>query len=109
MNYRVLLSQRADQDRQQAFEWYAANFSPGFARRWFAGITNAIDSLALHPDRHPKAAEDAEVAFDVFELLYGSKKNKHRILYTVERDQVVVLFIHHSARRHLTADDFANE
>jgi hypothetical protein len=49
--------------------------------------------------------ESERFAFDVRELLYGTKKNKHRILFTVRDDVVYILHIRHSAQRELTSDD----
>ena len=106
MNFKVLLTARAELDRDRAFEWYSANYSGQFAERWLEGVTRALMSLAKNPLGCPKAAESSRFVFDLRELLFGRKRNKHRILFEVVDDNVVVLHIRHSARRDLTADDF---
>ncbi len=105
MKHKVLLSRRAKEDRKRAFAWYAANYSESYALRWFHAITGAIESLATNPLSRPKALESDRFSFDVHELLCGSKKNKHRILFTVRGDIVHVVHIRHSAQRELTEDD----
>ena len=35
------------------------------------------------------------------QLLYGKRHNKHRILFTIRDNDVIVLFVHHSARAEL--------
>jgi hypothetical protein len=57
--------------------------------------------LARHPLRHPRAAESDKFPEEVRELLYGKHKNKHRILYTIRDEEIVVLFVHHSSRDEL--------
>jgi hypothetical protein len=79
--------------------------SPEFALKWFVGITEAIESLSNSPLRCAKALECDKFPFELRELLYGTKKNKHRILFTVVDDVVNILHIRHSARRELKEKD----
>jgi plasmid stabilization system protein ParE len=102
MKYRVNLSRHAREDRERAFEWYVANFSEEYAVRWFNGITDAIEKLATNL---PKALEDDRFPFNLYEMLYGTKKSKHRILFTLRKNVVFVVRIRHSAQRELTDDD----
>jgi plasmid stabilization system protein ParE len=55
MKYKLIISTRAEQDRDRAFEWYRANYSNEFANRWCEGISNAVDSLRRNPLRCAKA------------------------------------------------------
>ena len=105
MKYKLRLSRRAKEDRQRAYDWYAANYSDECALRWFTGITQSIESLSTDPFRRPKAIENDRFPFDLYELLYGAKKNKHRILFTVREDVVFVVHIRPSAQRELTEGD----
>src|SRR5262245_37397247 len=102
MKYSVSMTSRAEQDRQRAFEWYAANYSVEFATRWFNGITRAMRSLANKPQRYSKAPESAFYTFDLLELLYGRRKTKHRVLFRIHKDLVLVLRIRHAAQGDLT-------
>jgi plasmid stabilization system protein ParE len=105
MKYNVSLTRRAEQDREDAFNWYSTNYSKTFAVRWYNGMTRAIRSLQRNPERCHKAHEDDRFPFDLYELLYGKRRNKHRILFRIHRDAVIVLHIRHSARRDLTEND----
>jgi plasmid stabilization system protein ParE len=105
MSFRINLSRHAVEDRERAFEWYAANYSDEYAARWVIGITAAIKTLSKNPQRCPKALENDRFPFDLYELLYGTRKNKHRVLFTIRNDVVFVVRIRHSAQRELTEDD----
>jgi hypothetical protein len=52
-----------------------------------------------------KAHENDRFPFEVYEILHGRRINKYRILFTVDKDSVIVLHIRHSAQRDVTADD----
>jgi plasmid stabilization system protein ParE len=106
MTYRLILTPRAKQDRDRAFQWYSDHYSKRFADRWYQGVARAIESLRRNPLRCHKAFENDYFSFELYELLYGRRRNKHRILFRVEGDLVVILQIRHSAMRDLTDDDF---
>jgi plasmid stabilization system protein ParE len=108
MNYRVALSARAERDRDAAFSWYAENYSPEFAARWYNGLTQAIQSLGRDPLRCGVAHEDDKFSFELRELLFWGRQHKHRVLFTVQDDVVAVLHIRHSARRDLTRSDLSS-
>jgi plasmid stabilization system protein ParE len=105
MKYRVVLTARAERDRDEAFGWYANNYSREFAVRWYAGLTRAIRSLRQNPLRCGRAHESGKFSFDLREMLFGSRRQKHRILFTLEDDLVVVLHIRHSSRQDVTEED----
>lgn len=105
MNYRVSLTVRAEQDRESAFDWYAANYSEDYALRWLDGLRRTISTLIRNPKRCAKAAEYRRFDFGLYELHYGTRRNKHRILFRVEDDQVIVVHLRHSARRNLQKGD----
>ena len=100
MRYVVSLTARAEQDRQRAFEWYAENYFLEFAMRWFIGITKATHSLAHMPERCHKARENEFFSFGLYELLYG-KRTKHRVLFRIQANEVLVLHIRHAAQKDL--------
>jgi plasmid stabilization system protein ParE len=105
MTYILVITRRAKQDRDRAFEWYRANFSHEFAGHWYNGIALAIGSLQISPMQCHKAHENDQFPFDLYELLYGSRRNKHRILFRVEGNRVVILHIRHSAQVDLLEGD----
>jgi plasmid stabilization system protein ParE len=105
MSFRVALTGRAEQDRDAAFDWYAEHYSRDFAIRWYEGIQSTLASLSQNPRRCGIAHESNKFSFEVRELLYGRRANKHRVLFTIHDDVVLVLHIRHSARRDLTEED----
>ena len=105
MRFTVRYARRAVEDREAAYQWFVANYSSEYALRWLRGITEAIETLKREADRYPRAAEDERLSFDVFELLYGPKRNKHRVLFEIVGEDVIVLHIRHSARRELKPED----
>lgn len=105
MTYRVNLARHAQEDRERAFNWNSTNYSQEYALRWFSGISDAISSLSMNPQRCPKAIEDDRFPFDLYELAYGTRKNKHRILFTIRDDVVFIVRIRHSTQRNLGEDE----
>jgi plasmid stabilization system protein ParE len=105
MTYRVVLTARAERDRDGAFQWYRENYSSEFAARWYEGLMDAIVSLGQNPERCGVAHENEKFEFEVRELRFGRRRQKHRILFEIRDDWVVVLHIRHSSRRDLTEHD----
>ena len=60
-----------------------------------------METLTRHPLRCPRAAESDRFPEELRELLYGKRKNKYRIIFTIRGSEVVVLYVHHSARKEL--------
>jgi plasmid stabilization system protein ParE len=105
MIHRVVLTARAERDRDEAFAWYAGNYSREFAVRWYDGLARAAQTLEQTPLRCAKAHESTKFPFEVRELLFGKGLHKHRILFTLHEELVLVLHIRHSARRDFAEDD----
>lgn len=105
MSFRVVLTARAERDRDSAYQWFADNYSRTFAARWYNGLQSALSSLAENPARCGLAHENDKFPFELRELLYGSRVNKHRVLFSIHEELVLVLHIRHSARRDLTQED----
>jgi plasmid stabilization system protein ParE len=105
MTFRVVLTSRAERDRDDAFHWYAENYSIDFAARWYDGLTLAIRSLSRNPTRFSVARESHTFPNEIREMLFGRRRQKHRVLFAISQDEVVVLHIRHSARCDLEIDD----
>lgn len=102
MNHTVFLTHRAEQDRDQAYDWYRDNYSEGFAQRWYNGLHEKLLTLVDHPHRCPIARENDLFPFEVRELLVGKRRKNHRVLFTVREDTVAILHIRHTAQLDLT-------
>lgn len=70
---------------------------------WYQGLFEQIETLTRQPRRCPFPAEAEIFSEEVRELLYGKRghENKYRILFTIRGELVVILFIHHTARKEL--------
>ena len=103
MSFDVLVTERAEQELNQAADWIARD-APDTAEKWFNGFVEALDSLGEHPERCGLARENGRFPFDLRQLLYGRRRN-HRALFTIRQNAVVVLSIRHSAPRDLLPED----
>jgi plasmid stabilization system protein ParE len=99
--YRLRVTARAVSDADAAHQWIAEHLSPDRADRWYQELLKQMETLTRQPLRCPRARESDKFPEELRELLYGKKKNKYRIIFSIREDEVVVLFVHHSARRDL--------
>ena len=106
MIYRVLLTEQAHHDLQQACHWWAENRSLEQADQWYSGFAEAIHSLAENPGRCSLAQENKAFADELRQLNYGlGRRPTHRAVFTTRPDMVLVLRIRHLARKHLSFGD----
>ena len=103
MNPRVVLTQRAERELDEATAWIA-QYAPETSRRWYWGFIEALYSLQDNPTRCGFARENSLVRQDIRQLLYGQNRS-YRAVYTVKGNVVVVLAIRHAAREDLRAED----
>jgi plasmid stabilization system protein ParE len=102
MAYHVRYSETAEAEIEQAYLWISQR-SPEVAARWYAGLLEAVDSLADMPRRFSVMPEYGE---GVRRMLYGTGQLRYRVLYLIvepdEREEegtVRILHVHHGARR----------
>jgi plasmid stabilization system protein ParE len=100
MTYRVIIQPNAEAELDAAFEYRRAR-APQAATRWFAGFVDAINSLAEFPERCPFAPENGHFPEEIRQLLYGTRREAFRILFTIQGDAMHVLHIRHGAQRYL--------
>jgi plasmid stabilization system protein ParE len=103
MTYRVVLTDRAARDLDEAYQWYAER-APEAAVRWYNGFPDALDGLADYPERCPRAAESRKLPVEVRQFLYG-RQRIYRALFLIRERTVVVLHIRHTARREANPDE----
>ena len=101
MNYRLRVTARAVADADQAHAWIAEHLSPAKAERWYQGLFKHMETLTRQPARCPRAAESDKFPEELRELLYGKRKNKYRIIFTIRDADVVVLYVQHAARKEI--------
>jgi plasmid stabilization system protein ParE len=101
VTYRLRVTARAVADADEAYAWIAEHLSPVQAERWYQGLFKQTETLTQQPLRRPLAAESDQLPEELRELLYGKRKNKYRIIFAIRDDDVVVLYVHHAARKEL--------
>jgi plasmid stabilization system protein ParE len=101
VTFRLRVTARAVAVADKAYEWIAEHRSLAQAERWYQGLFEQMQSLIRHPTRSPRAAESDRFPCGLRELVYGKQNNKHRIIFTIRDDDVVVLYVHHAARKDL--------
>jgi plasmid stabilization system protein ParE len=105
MSYCVILTDRAQRDRDKAYLWYRSKYSIEYANRWYEALCAALDSLASNPLRCGHPRDDDVFEFDVRELLIGERRKNHRALFRIDGETVVVLHIRHTGQRDLEPGD----
>jgi plasmid stabilization system protein ParE len=98
MAFRVEQTARAKRDLQAILEWLVAQEAGDAGRRWFDQLIRAIRSLAEFPRRCPLAPEDAELPFELRQLVFGHKPHFYRVLFTIRDQRVVILHVRHGRR-----------
>lgn len=96
--YHVSLTSRATQDIQ-AVASRILKSAPTQGAEWLDGLENAVASLEDFPERCGQAPESpGRNGETIRQLLYGSKPNVYRVLFTVddEKKRVFVLALRHS-------------
>lgn len=101
MKYRVVLQRFAQQDLDEACLW-AAKRAPETAAKWLDRFHHALQSLAVHPDRCPLAAESRKAPFELREYLFGKRPYVFRVVFTIDSKTVRILRILRAQRRNLT-------
>ncbi len=101
MKYRIELAETAKADIREQVRWLRDQISPAAADRWLAGLDKAVGTLETRPMRCPTIAENDKFTEELRELLYGKRKSKHRVIFTIRDDAVFVLYVRHSARDEL--------
>jgi plasmid stabilization system protein ParE len=79
MTYIVEFAERAARDLEILYiEKSAAELHA--AARWYNGLEQALDALALFPNRYPPAPEAPRAKRKLRHLLYGKKPHVYRVI-----------------------------
>jgi plasmid stabilization system protein ParE len=108
MNYRVLLTSRAQLQLVRSAQWWSEHRSSEQAARWLDGFEAAIAALCDNPLQHGLARESEhfQLPFQVRQLNYGiGSKPTHRAVFEVRDDTVYVVAIRHLAQDDLSAEE----
>lgn len=69
--FTVQITDLAQSDIQEAFDWWAKNRSPSQAIHWYEQIVISIGTLAEMPERCPLVAEADLARHGIRQLLFG--------------------------------------
>lgn len=105
MPFKVIVAPEAIEAIQRAYDW-RRNYSIEKADEWLDGLQDAIDSLDEFPLRCQLAPESEFLAFELRQMLYGSSRKPHRVLFRVIGKAVHVLTVRHPAQDWLKPEDF---
>jgi toxin ParE1/3/4 len=103
MTFRVIITARAEAQLNAATDWIAER-SPQAALSWYNAFVRKLKSLGQNPLRCERARESSQFAYEVWQLLFGRRRN-YRALFTVRERMVVVIAIRHAAQRDISPDD----
>ena len=104
--YRAVITDPAKRDVQAAHDWWAENRSAERAGQWYVEIYKAIASLNKMPERCDFAPERNLLDQGIRQLLFGiGKRPTHRIVFAVDRKDVVILRVRHISQVALMAED----
>jgi plasmid stabilization system protein ParE len=103
MTHQAAITDRAAQDLENAYRWYAQR-APESAANWYNGFLDALNKLSTNPERCPVAPESKKLHTEIRQLLYG-RKWSYRALFVIRKATVVVLHIRHTARRDAAPED----
>jgi plasmid stabilization system protein ParE len=100
MTYRIEISSVAESEADQAFLQLAQRTSSEYAKQWYCGLLNAIESLSKMPKRCTLARENPYFSQEIRQLLYGRGRNAYRILFTIletdDSSTVRILHVRHA-------------
>lgn len=108
MAFQVRTAKTADAQIEAAYLWLR-EYNPDYADQWFRGLMDTIASLQEKPRRCALALEHEVFSEEVRQLFYGKSKNIYRILFTIRKDTVYVLYVRHSSQALLVADEIDEE
>ena len=95
--FRVVVQPEAQAAFETAYQRMEEHSSER-AKTWANGFVQAIESLAISLARCPVAPESQFFSQTIRQRLYGKRGQQYRILFTIEKQTVSVLFIRHAAQ-----------
>lgn len=97
MAYRVEVTEIAAAEIDQAYSWLKDR-SPSAAERWYLGLMASLALLREHPRRCAQVFDVSSAGAEVRQLIYGRRRGRYRILFTIAGNDVQVVRVLHGAR-----------
>lgn len=109
MKRRVKLLRPAQQDYRTVLEYLLARSHAG-ATAWAKAFDRVLVRLEDDAEGFPVAPENSFTQFDVRQALFKTKRGLvYRTLFTIEKDQVLILHVRGPGQDLLQADEFVSE
>jgi len=111
MTYKVRAVRRAERDVDAIQNWIATvRKSPQGAASWMAAFEKATAALAQWPESHGRAPEDEFDERELRQFLFKTRRGQvYRGIFTVQRDEVLILRIRGPGQRILEPDEIPEE
>jgi len=93
MSFEVLVTPSAKADIFEIYSWLLENRSTSVSEKWLWAFTEASASLGKFPLRCAVSVESPAFDVEIRELLFGSRPNVYRILFSVRENKVFILRI----------------
>lgn len=94
--FSVTVLPSAEQDIERNFAWWRQNRLFDQAARWYASISEAIQTLKNFPERCPTAVESDLHPNGIRVLFFGIGQHPtHRVLFSVIESEVFILRVRH--------------
>jgi plasmid stabilization system protein ParE len=97
MEHRVEVTEIAAAEIDNAYEWIAER-APDAAERWYGCLMAALSSLRQNPRRCPRVFRAEFEELEVRQLVYGRRRGRYRVLFTLHGETVEVVRVLHGAR-----------
>ena len=100
-SYKIIISEEVEINLQKQVDYITfEQQDPLAAQIWLDGIKKSIRSLSILPERfavaHENSADNKRLKTTIRHLIY---KKSFRIIFTIIRNEVIILNIKHSAQR----------
>lgn len=105
MTYRVVITNKAEEDVESVLKWFHYQMATEAGGKWLAGLMSKLNTLETHPERCALAAESEDVGEAIREFLFGRGRYKYRLLFRVVGKTVQILRVWHGSRDAITRDD----
>ncbi len=106
MSCQVTISLRAAGELLAIARWWSENRSVDQAERWYDGFIDALEALAMQPERCPFARENGQCSVELRQLNYSiGGRATHRAVFSIQGMSVTVLSIRHVAQEDLSTGD----
>jgi plasmid stabilization system protein ParE len=97
MEYRVEVTEIAAAEIDNAYAWIRDR-SPDAAQKWYDGLMTALRSLRQNPRRCARVLATDFEGSEIRQLVYGRRRGRYRVLFTIHGETVAVVRVLHGAR-----------